>query len=1197
MGTDHNATLWTSGGTSLATGSITGNAATGWTDITFSSPVSVTAGNTYVASVTMLNGRYVATANYFSSPVVNGPLTAPSGSNGVFHTTGGSFPQTSFNSTNYWIDVSFYDETAPAVSSVTPLDDATNVQPGETVAATFDQSMDATTISGSTFSVKDPSNNTVTGTVSYSTTSRTASFVATNGFATNTTYTATIEGGSGTVARNGIGLALASDVTWSFTTSTTNSCPCSLKDRIGPEGSTTVDDSGGLEVGVKIKASTNGYITALRFYKPIISTETTHTGKIWSSTGSQLASVSFTNETDYGWQEAKLSTPLQVTENTQYIISYGTTTAVYQATVGGLNSNISGGYLTAYADNSSENANTDSGNRNGVFALTAGNYPATGSTNGSYYWVDAVFATEPTPTYPLQIIDTQPVDDSYGQPRNQVVTATFNRTLNSATVTNSTFRLFDSANSQVSGTGTYNSAKGMATFTPTSPLTYGATYTATLSSSIADANGVTLGADHSWNFTVGTEVDTTPGQGPGGPILVVTATANKYSPYYAEILHAEGFNYFAVQDISAVDSTMLSAYDTVVLSEMTLSQSQADMFSTWVTNGGNLVAMRPDSKLASLLGITSVGTTRTNQYLLINTATTPGNGLVDETIQYKGTADNYTLNGATSVATFYSDASTATSNPAVTVRSVGSNGGTAAAFHYDLAKSVIAQHQGNQAWAGQNRDGVSVTRPNDLFYGAMTGDVQPDWVDLNKIHIPQADEQQRLLANIMIEATKDRKPLPRFWYLPNDYEAALVMAGDDHGLSNAVGTERILNNWLNESSTDCSVSDWECVRASHYTYATASLTNTRAAQYYNLGFEVGDHVANGCVNFASQASLSAEYTSNLATWRAKYTSIPNQVSHRFHCYAWSNWDSQPIVEYANGMRYDLNYVAFPGSWIGTRAPILTGSGMNMRLTDGDGDILDVRQGVTNFDDQASNAINIDTLLDNALGADGYYGVFGTHYDMSNSFDRTLFTSARAKDVPMISSAQALTWFDGRESSTFSNFTGSDGQFSFTVTPAVGAHGLRAMLPTADAGGTLTTLTKNGSPVTNSTRTVKGVQYAVFDATPGTYTATYSDYNPGTGNEDDSDSSDGNSSTPTTTTDKKKKTTTPSEQSTTETTPPSPIQPIDKEKMPEKELITPADKATSTNKPWVLWVLTGFTVGGIAWGIIFVIRRRNHLTTF
>ncbi len=1204
MGSAHNVRLWLLGqtGSALATASSSGETASGWQEVAFATPVSVTAGNTYIASVTMLNNNYVATSAYFTSPVTNGPLTAPAGpTNGVFSATPGTYPATSGNNANYWIDVSFYDQTTPQITSVAPTNGSTNVPPGESVTATFDHNMDATTLTSSTFAVRDPDNNPVTGTISYTDSTKTVSFVATDGLALDTEYTATIEGGSGTVAKNAVGIALPSDYSWSFTTTATNACPCSLKERGAPTGSVTADDAGALELGVKVKPTTNGYITALRFYKPIISTETTHTGKIWSSTGSQLASVSFTNETDYGWQEARLSTPLQVNENQLYIISYGTTTAVYQATVGGVNSNLGSGYLVAYADNSSENAATGSGNRNGVFTATAGNYPATGSTNGSYYWVDAVFATASAPTYPLSVGVVQPTVEAYGVPRNQVITAAFNRALDGTTVTNSTFRLFDSGNNQVGGTGTYNAAKGMATFTPSSNLTYGERYTARISATVADQAGTTLGAEYSWSFTVGTQLSSTPTQGPGGPLLVITSTANKYSPYYAEILRTEGLNYFDVKDIATVDAATLNNYDAAVLAEMTLSQAQSDMLSNWVTAGGNLVAMRPDSKLSSLLGLTSAGTTRSNQYLLINTATTPGNGLVGETIQFKGTADNYTLNGATAVATFYSDASTSTSNPAVSTKAVGGSGGTAVAFSYDLAKSVIAQHQGNQAWAGQNRDGTLPTRTNDLFFGNMTGDVQPDWIDSSKFHIPQADEQQRLLANILTEVVKDKRPLPRFWYLPGDYEAAVIMGGDDHGLSNAAGTERILNNWLNESATNCSVIDWNCVRATHYVYTSSSLTNTRATQYYNLGFEIGDHVGDTCNNFTSFATLSSQYASDLLIWNAKYTGLPDPETHRYHCYIWNDWDSQMLVESANGMRYDLNYVAFPASWVGSKAPLMTGSGMNMRLTDADGDMVDVRQGVTNFDNTTASTSNITGLLDNAIGANGYYGIFGSHYDMSgDNYNTTLYNAVTSRNVPIISSKQALTWLDGHGSSTFSSVSGSAGLFTFTVNAAEGAHNLKAMLPIQDASGTLSTLTLGGNNVTYDTRTVKGVQYAVFSANPGAYTATYSDYDPNAGSGGGSSggssgsgsSSGGSSSTPATT---KKSTTFSNEEATdaTEETSPTTQSTTEDDKPKEREIVTTTNGGEDGNWPWIVWALLGFALGGIIWWIVFTIRRKNH----
>src|SRR5262249_5676636 len=149
---------------------------------------------------------------------------------------------------------------------------------------------------------------------------------------------------------------------------------------------------------------------------------------------------------------------------------------------------------------------------------------------------------------------------------------------------------------------------------------------------------------------------------------------NPFGRYYGEILRNEGLNLFTVTDISLVTATTLNAYDVVILGEMPLTAAQVTMFSDWVTAGGNLIAMRPDKQLASLLGLTDASATRANQYLLMDTSGAAA-GLVNQTIQYHGTADLYTLSGATAVATLYSNATTATGNPAVTLRLVGSNGG------------------------------------------------------------------------------------------------------------------------------------------------------------------------------------------------------------------------------------------------------------------------------------------------------------------------------------------------------------------------------------------------------------------------------------------------------------------------------------------------------------------------------------------
>jgi hypothetical protein len=50
-------------------------------------------------------------------------------------------------------------------------------------------------------------------------------------------------------------------------------------------------------------------------------------------------------------------------------------------------------------------------------------------------------------------------------------------------------------------------------------------------------------------------------RGPGGPILLVTSSANPFTKYYAEILRAEGLNAFAADDISHVSKKTLQNYD------------------------------------------------------------------------------------------------------------------------------------------------------------------------------------------------------------------------------------------------------------------------------------------------------------------------------------------------------------------------------------------------------------------------------------------------------------------------------------------------------------------------------------------------------------------------------------------------------------------------------------------------------------
>ncbi|MCA1409514.1 DUF4082 domain-containing protein, partial [Ensifer sp. IC3342] len=97
----------------------TNTAASGWQTVALSTPVSISANTTYVASY-HTTGFYVATTNYFTSAVTSGPLTAPASGNGVFRyggsSTSGVFPNRTSSATNYWADVVF----RPATPNTTP---------------------------------------------------------------------------------------------------------------------------------------------------------------------------------------------------------------------------------------------------------------------------------------------------------------------------------------------------------------------------------------------------------------------------------------------------------------------------------------------------------------------------------------------------------------------------------------------------------------------------------------------------------------------------------------------------------------------------------------------------------------------------------------------------------------------------------------------------------------------------------------------------------------------------------------------------------------------------------------------------------------------------------------------------------------------------------------------------------------------
>jgi hypothetical protein len=173
-------------------------------------------------------------------------------------------------------------------------------------------------------------------------------------------------------------------------------------------GQQNVNDAGiptqdGVNVGMKFESDVAGTVSGLRFYKSSLDTSV-HTGELWDSAGDLLATATFSNESASGWQEVDLATPVSLSPNTVYIVSYHTTSAYISYTAGGLaGSNISNGPLHVLANGVS--------GADGVYSYGFTNFPTNYNGQAPNYWVDVVFAPA-TSSSPSNILGNNAPDPS-----------------------------------------------------------------------------------------------------------------------------------------------------------------------------------------------------------------------------------------------------------------------------------------------------------------------------------------------------------------------------------------------------------------------------------------------------------------------------------------------------------------------------------------------------------------------------------------------------------------------------------------------------------------------------------------------------------------------------------------------------------------------------------------------------------------
>jgi len=438
------------------------------------------------------------------------------------------------------------------------------------------------------------------------------------------------------------------------------------------------------------------------------------------------------------------------------------------------------------------------------------------------------------------------------------------------------------------------------------------------------------------------------------PILLIVNkdSSNPFGIYLSEILRAEGMNCFHTTDLSTLQPASLEKYNTAILAETSLNAAQAEMFESFVTRGGRIVSMKPVDRLGAVFGLEGSEGTLSNGYIKTETSHPASEGINPSTLQLHDSANLYKLVSAKPIAWLFSDREKASGHPAITINNFGE--GLAVSFAFDLAKSIAYMRQGNPQAVNQDVDGLAGVRTVDMFV---------DWIDLERIQIPQADEQQRLLVNILLQLSK--RPLPRLWYFPEDKKSVLIATGDSHS-----NPAQFIEDVLSRVET----------RGGHFTvYYSPQIVNDlgRAARWSR--FWLTDHVPVVSdllgEEFGSPTPLMVEdwrargheitlhpyVETGLDEWELYWKEFtgrgyaPVSQTVRTHRILWTGWMETARVQASYGMRMNFDYYHVGpslqkknGEWPNGH---LTGSGRPMKFIDEQGRIIDLYQQLTQIADE------------------------------------------------------------------------------------------------------------------------------------------------------------------------------------------------------------------------------------------------------
>ena len=433
----------------------------------------------------------------------------------------------------------------PAVISTIPANGATNVPVNQALSATFSEAMNCATLisPATTFTVSGPGATAVAGTVTC--TGNVATFTPAVPLANNTLYTATIT--TGATALTGAGLA--ANYVWNFTTippvptvistvpangatgvltsqvlSATFSEAMNCATLTSPATTFTLTGPGTTPV-----AGTVTCTGSVATFTPgdLLTTNTLYTATI--NTGAKnLAGAALASNYVWSFRTVPAPTPPTVISTTptngatavpiNQALTATFSEAMNPATIDGATFKVTGpggvaitGAVTYVVAGSiatfTPNADLTSSTVYTATITTGARDLADTALAANYVWTFTT-AAAPDTTKPT-VISTIPANGATNIPFNQIVSATFSKAMNPATITSTTFTLQGPGGIAVAGLVTYAAIGDTATFTPAANLAASTLYTATITTGATDLAGNALAANYVWTFTTGAAPDTT----------------------------------------------------------------------------------------------------------------------------------------------------------------------------------------------------------------------------------------------------------------------------------------------------------------------------------------------------------------------------------------------------------------------------------------------------------------------------------------------------------------------------------------------------------------------------------------------------------------------------------------------------------------------------------------------------------------